>query len=75
MRNIEQKCAMVTPKWTGPPFWVININWDMVIDTSTKNMGASTIVKDHEGKVLAFMCSSKPYIIDLTITKALVDGR
>lgn len=38
-------------------------------------MGAGVIVRDHEGKLLASMCSSKPYIIDLMVTKALADGK
>lgn len=42
---------------------VFKINWDTSID-KTKKMSVSIIVRDHERKVMATMCSSKPYIKD-----------
>lgn len=33
-------------------------------------MGVSVIARDHEGKVLATLCSSKPYITNPTVADA-----
>lgn len=42
----------------------------MAIDKTKKKKHVGVIVKDHEGKVLATMCSSKPYITDLIVVHA-----
>jgi hypothetical protein len=51
----------------GPPCGVIEVNQDAAIDKSRKMISVGVIVRDHEGNVLATMCSPKPYIIDQTI--------
>lgn len=42
----------------------------MVIDKTRNLMGASVIVRDYEGKVMATMCSSMIFIIDPTVAEA-----
>lgn len=60
--NVEQECAMVILKLIEPPSRVIKIKWYATIDISTEKMIVGKIVRDHEGKVLVPMLSSKPYI-------------
>jgi hypothetical protein len=54
-----------------PQVGVIKVNWDVVIDSSNKKIDSvGTIVRDQQGNVLASLCSSKPYIIDLAVAEA-----
>lgn len=37
------------------------------MDKNEKNMGVVIIARDYEGKVMALMCTTKPYISDSAI--------
>jgi hypothetical protein len=43
----------------------------VAIDKTRKKMGVSVIARDHEGKVLATLCSSKPYITNPIVADAI----
>jgi hypothetical protein len=58
-------------RWNVPSLGVAKVNRDATIlmDETTQKMGVGVIVRDHEDNVLVTMSSSKPYIIDLVVTK------
>lgn len=50
---------------------MLKVNCDAAVDNNKKLMGVAIIAKDHEEKVLASMCSTKPYISNLFVPKAV----
>lgn len=71
MRNHNEKNQIdVTSKWKGPLAGVVRVNWNAAIDKSTQKIGVGAIARNHKGNVLASLCSSKPYISDMTVAEA-----
>jgi ribonuclease HI len=54
----------------APQSGLIKVNWDAAIDISGKRMGMGIIARDHEGYVLASMCSIKQFIVDPAVAEA-----
>lgn len=59
--------------WDGkkPHARVTKINWNAVIDKIEKKMGLRVFVRDYEGNVLASMCTTKSFIIDLIVAEVV----
>jgi hypothetical protein len=51
--------------WRAPPHGVVKVNWNARVGKVNKQMSIDIIVRDFEGLVLAIMCSSKPFIMNL----------
>lgn len=68
--NVVQDRNTITPKSMIAPCGVIKVNWNAAIDKSREMMGVGVTIRDHDGNVLATMCSSKPYIVNPTATEA-----
>ena len=58
--------------WIAHPHGVFKITWDATLDQRRKLMGVGFIVRDHEGKVIATMCSSMKFIINPTMVEDYV---
>lgn len=54
-------------RWESPPTGKIKINQNADVDKN-KKMGVGIIARDHERKVMASMCTTKPYIFDPEVT-------
>ena len=67
--NMERATNTLIRKWMFPPYGVIKINWDAMIDKTRKKMSVGVIARNHE-KGIATICSSKPYMIDPTVAEA-----
>lgn len=50
---------------------MVKANWDVALDSQSQRMGVCMIVRDATASVLATMCTSISFIIDLTIAEAL----
>ena len=57
--------------WQKPLVGFHKLNWNASLDGEHKLMGIGIVVRDHEGSVLAAMCSTKDYITDPGNAKAL----
>lgn len=73
--NFEQERAIWWSRNGLTASWGNIDELDASIDISTKKIGIHTIVRDHNGNVLASMCSSKPYITYLTIAEAFASWK
>lgn len=71
----QQQQGTNISRWLAPPCDVYKINWDAAIDKLRKLMGVGVIVRDHEGKVMATMCSPMKYITDPTVVEAFAAWR
>jgi hypothetical protein len=53
---------MVLQQWNKPPFDVIKLNWDVVVDKEGQKMGVGIIARDHHGAILAVFVASRLFI-------------
>jgi hypothetical protein len=49
----------------------IKLNWDAVLDRNAWSMGIGIVVRNHEGNVVATLCSSIPDISDQAMAEAM----
>jgi hypothetical protein len=68
--NIIQ--PMVIQRWNKPPFGVIKLNWDAIVDKEGQKMGVGIIARDHHGTILVVLVTSRLFITDPTTAKVLV---
>lgn len=51
-------------RWSLPPIGFVKSNWDVAVDSTGKRMGVGLVLWNHNGEVVAAMCSIRKYIID-----------
>lgn len=49
----------------------VKLNWDASLDRGSKKMGVGVIARDERGLVVAFMCTTIPFITDPSIAEAV----
>lgn len=53
----------------------LKVNWDATIDHQWVKVGMGIVALDHEGRVVAALCSSKPFHLSPTFVEAFVAWR
>lgn len=58
-------------KWDKPTELVVKANWDAAIDAQHKRVGITVVIRDSEGEMLAYLCSTIEYTKKLIVAEAL----
>jgi hypothetical protein len=76
-REVRKKVAQddVITSWQKPPAGKVKINSDATVELQKNMMGIGVIARDHEGNVLAMLCTKKEHISDPTMAEAVVAWR
>ena len=65
------KTPQVDEKWKPPTWGTMKLNWDAAIDTNRKLMGIGIVIRGYSGGVVATQCTTRPYVCDHVVAKAL----
>ncbi|XP_059450800.1 uncharacterized protein LOC132181566 [Corylus avellana] len=57
--------------WTKPPQGYMKINWDASVDKRRKRMGVGVVVRDHDGRAIVMLGTSREYVQDPSMAEAI----
>jgi hypothetical protein len=67
--------TMMETVWSRPGRGIIKVNWDAALDQRQRRIGMGILARDHDGQVIAAMCSSKPFLLDPVSAEAFAAWR